>query len=491
MQLWMYAGSQHLYGPGPLKEVAEHGAEIARGLDAAPAIPYTVVFKSVLTTAEEITKAVGAVNDSEECVGIILWMHTFSPAKMWIAGLSRLQRPILHFHTQYNRDIPWASIDMDFMNLNQTAHGGREFGYMMTRMNIPRKVVVGHWKNESAHQRIGAWARAAGAHASMQGAKVARFGDNMRNVAVTDGDKVGAEMTFGYSVNGYGIGDLVEYFDAVRDTDIDRLVTQYLEEYRPMSSLTVGGEKHQSLRYAARQELGLKAFLEDGDFVAFTDTFEDLHGVEQLPGIASQRLMAAGYGFGPEGDWKHAALVRAMKVMSQGLSGGTSLMEDYTYHFEPGRERVMGAHMLEICPSIASGTPSMEIHPLGIGGKADPIRLVFDAQSGPAVNASMVDLGGRFRLLVNEVESVAPDEPLPNLPVARAMWIPAPNLEVAAAAWIYAGGAHHTGFSLAVTTEMLEDYATMAGVELTVIDKETSLRRFREELALSELYWSR
>ncbi len=489
MELWMYAGSQHLYGPGPLEEVRKHAAEIARGLDGAETIPHTIVFKSVLTTPEEISAAVQEINGSDRCIGVVLWMHTFSPAKMWITGLSRLQRPILHLHTQYNRDIPWGSIDMDFMNLNQTAHGGREFGFMMTRMGIDRKVVVGHWKSESVHARIAAWARAAAAHASMQGAKVARFGDNMRNVAVTEGDKVSAEMTFGYSVNGYGIGDLVAYFNAVSDADIDSLVQQYEQEYAVAEELRHGGDRHEALRYAARQELGLRAFLTDGDFVAFTDTFENLHGVEQLPGLAVQRLMADGYGFGGEGDWKTAALLRAMKVMAEGLPGGTSFMEDYTYHFEPGRERVLGSHMLEICPSIAAGKPKVEIHPLGIGGKSDPVRLVFDSTPGPALNASVIDVGGRYRLLVNEVEAVEPDAPLPKLPVARTVWVPKPNLEVAAAAWIYAGGAHHTGYSRQLTTEMLEDYATIAGIELTVIDAATELRSFRRELALSDMYW--
>jgi len=489
MELWMYAGSQHLYGPGPLEEVRKHAAEIARDLDRAATIPPTIVFKSVLTTAEEISAAVQEINSSDDCIGVVLWMHTFSPAKMWITGLSRIQRPILHLHTQYNRDIPWDSIDMDFMNLNQTAHGGREFGFMMTRMGIDRKVVVGHWKSENVHARIGAWARAAAAHASLQGAKVARFGDNMRNVAVTEGDKVSAEMTFGYSINGYGIGDLVAYFDAVSDADIDALVETYENQYAVASELRRGADRHNALRYAARQELGLRAFLTEGDFVAFTDTFENLHGVEQLPGLAVQRLMADGYGFGAEGDWRTAALLRAMKVMAEGLPGGTSFMEDYTYHFEPGRERVMGSHMLEICPSIAAGTPSVEIHPLGIGGKSDPVRMVFDSTPGPALNASVVDVGGRHRLLVNEVEAVEPDAPLPHLPVARTVWIPKPNLEVAAAAWIYAGGAHHTGYSRQLTTEMLEDYATIAGIELTVIDEATELRPFRRELALSDMYW--
>ncbi|MEX2442805.1 MAG: L-arabinose isomerase [Alkalispirochaeta sp.] len=489
MEIWMYAGSQKLYGPEPLKQVNKHAKEIAAGLDEAQAIPHPVVFKSVLTTTEEINTAVQEANGSSECVGVILWMHTFSPAKMWITGLSRLQRPILHLHTQYNRDIPWSFIDMDFMNLNQTAHGGREFGFMMTRMGIDRKVVVGHWKSDSVHARIAAWARAAAAHASMQGAKVARFGDNMRNVAVTEGDKVSAEMTFGYSVGGYGIGDLVEYFNAVADADIDTLVQQYEKDYAVAPELRRGGDRHEALRYAARQELGLRAFLTDGDFVAFTDTFENLHGVEQLPGLAVQRLMADGYGFGAEGDWKTAALLRAMKVMAEGLPGGTSFMEDYTYHFEPGRERVLGSHMLEICPSIAAGKPSVEIHPLGIGGKSDPVRLVFDSTTGPALNASVIDVGGRYRLLVNEVDAVEPDAPLPSLPVARTVWIPKPNLEVAAAAWIYAGGAHHTGYSRQLTTEMLEDYATIAGIELTVIDEATELRSFRRELALSDMYW--
>ncbi len=490
MELWMYAGSQHLYGPGPLKEVASHANEIAVSLDAADAIPYKVVFKSLLTTAEEISRAAREINSSDQCIGVILWMHTFSPAKMWIAGLARLQRPILHFHTQYNRDIPWDSIDMDFMNLNQTAHGGREFGYMMTRMNAPRKVVVGHWQNPEALERISAWSRAAAAHHAMQGAQIARFGDNMRNVAVTDGDKVGAEMTFGYGVNGYGVGDLIEYFDAVSDAEIDKLVAEYMDLYVVDDSLRSGGDKHDALRYAARQEIGLRAFLKQGGFVGFTDTFENLHGMQQLPGLAVQRLMADGFGFGAEGDWKHAALLYAAKVMASGLSGGTSFMEDYTYHFEPGRERVLGSHMLEICPTIADGKPSVEIHPLGIGGKSDPVRLVFDSAIGSAINASVVDLGGRFRLLVNQVEAVKPDAPLPKLPVARTVWIPQPDLAIGAAAWIYAGGAHHTVFSLAITPEMMEDYATIAGVELVVIDEETEIRRFRRDLALSDMYWS-
>lgn len=490
MQLWMYVGSQHLYGPGPLQQVAAHARTVARALDQAPPIDQAVVFKGVLTTAQEVSQAAGEANADRACAGVVVWMHTFSPAKMWIHGLADLKRPVLHLHTQFNRDIPWDSIDMDFMNLNQTAHGGREFGFLMTRMGHERKVVVGHWSNRSVHERIAAWGRAAQAHAALAGARIARIGDNMRSVAVTEGDKVAAEATFGYSVDGYGVGDVTAYIDAVADAAIDRQVAAYADRYHVAPILRPGATHHQALRYAARQELGLHAFLDDGGFAGFTDTFENLYGLDQLPGLAAQRLMADGYGFGAEGDWKTAALVFAMKRMATGLRGGTSFMEDYTYHFEPGRERVLGAHMLEICPTIAADTPSLEIHPLGIGGKSDPVRLVFDAESGPAVNASVVDLGNRFRLVVNEVETVDADRAPTHLPVARAVWTPRPNLEVAAAAWIYAGGGHHTGYSRAVTTEMLEDYATIAGIELVVIDADTKIRDMRRQLLVSDLAWS-
>ena len=482
LEVWFYAGSQHLYGPGPLQAVAQHASRIAAALDGSAEIPVTVRGKGVLTSAEEISRAVAAANDEERCIGVVLWMHTFSPAKMWIAGLRRLAKPLLHFHTQYGRDIPWRTIDMDFMNLHQTAHGGREFGFLATRMGIRRKVVTGHWESSTPRERIGAWTRGAAAWADLQGARIARFGDNMRDVAVTEGDKVAAEIAFGYSVNGYGMGDVVARIEEVTDDEVDRLVAEYADRYTVAPALMPGGDRHGALRYAARQEAALRAFLEDGRFVAFTDTFENLHGLDQLPGLAVQRLMAEGYGFGAEGDWKTAALLRAMKVMGAGLPGGTSFMEDYTYHFEPGRERVLGAHMLEICPSIASQTPRVEIHPLGIGGKADPVRLVFDSPPGEAINASIIDLGDRFRLIVNEVDAVEPNEPLPNLPVARTVWIPRPDLETAATAWIYAGGAHHTGFSRAVTTEMMEDYADIAGVEMVLIDEDTRIGAFRREL---------
>jgi L-arabinose isomerase len=401
---------------------------------------------------------------------------------MWIGGLSRLKKPLCHLHTQFNRDIPWSAMDMDFMNLNQSAHGDREFGYLCARLRISRKVVVGFWQEPAVQERMAVWLRAAAAWHDSQSMKIARIGDNMREVAVTEGDKVEAQLRLGYAVNGYGLGDLTRHVEAVCEEKIDLLCEEYADRYALMASLATGGEKHQSLREAARIELGLRSFLEEGGFHGFTDTFESLHGLAQLPGIASQRLMADGYGFGAEGDWKHAALVRSMKVMAHGLPGGTSFMEDYTYHFEPGVQAVLGSHMLEICPSLAAGRPSCEVHPLGIGGKGDPVRLVFDAAAGPAVNASVVDMGNRFRMVVNVVDVVEPREALPRLPVARALWQPRPALDTAAAAWIYAGGAHHTGFSLALTPEYLEDFAGMAGIEFLLIDERTDLRQLRNEL---------
>ncbi len=417
-------------------------------------------------------------------------MHTFSPAKMWIEGLAVLRKPLAHLHTQFHRDIPWSSIDMDFMNLHQSAHGGREFGHICTRMGKARKVVVGHWQDPEVLERLGVWARTASALNDAQGAKIARFGDNMREVAVTEGDKVAAQMQFGYSVNGYGMGDLAEFVAAATSSGIDALLAEYEEDYEVAEDLRAGGTQRDSLREAARIEIGLRGFLQEGGFVAFTDTFENLHGLRQLPGVAVQRLMADGYGFGAEGDWKTAALVRAMKVMSHGLSGGTSFMEDYTYHFDPDSSKVLGAHMLEICPSIAGpGKPSLEVHPLSIGGKEDPVRLVVGAGPGPAVNVARLDLGHRFRMLVNEIDVVPPDEPLPKLPVARAVWVPRPELKTAAAAWILAGGPHHTSFSQALTSEHLEDFAEMMGLELLVIDASTSLPAFKKELRWNEAYF--
>jgi L-arabinose isomerase len=480
MELWFSTGSQHLYGDETLKTVAIHANEIAGALAKTKSIPLNVVPKPVLTTPDAITNLCREANASSRCVGIIAWMHTFSPSKMWLGGLRLLAKPILHLHTQFNRDLPWDSIDMDFMNLNQSAHGDREFGYMATRLGLNRKVVVGYWQDEEVQARIGAWSRAA-AWADSQCLKIARFGDNMREVAVTEGDKVEAQARFGYSVNGFGVGDLADSVKEVSTAEIDRLVAEYDEQYSMAELLRDAGSRRAVLREAAAIELGLRTFLVNGGFHAFTDTFQDLHGLQQLPGIAVQRLMADGYGFGAEGDWKTAALVRAMKVMSVGLFGGTSFMEDYTYDF--GRPaKVLGAHMLEICPTIAADKPSCEIHPLSIGGKSDPVRLVFTAPTGPAVNASIVQIGDRCRMIVNEVEVVKPDRELPRLPVARAVWVPKPDLATAAAAWIHAGGAHHSGFSQSLTTEHLQDFADIAGVEFLIIDNGTKLRQFRNEL---------
>ncbi|WP_333819505.1 L-arabinose isomerase [Ohtaekwangia sp.] len=489
LEVWFVTGSQHLYGEETLKQVADHSQQIARELDASSAIPVKVIFKPVLKTPEEIYHLCQEVNNAKNCIGIIAWMHTFSPAKMWIGGLKILQKPLLHLHTQFNRDIPWKDIDMDFMNLNQSAHGDREFGFIMSRMRLERKVVVGHWQDKGVQERLNVWLRAASGWNDLQGARFCRFGDNMRQVAVTEGDKVEAEIRFGYSVNGYGIGDLVKVVNAVTDDEITKLASEYEQKYTLQASLRKGGDKHTSLREAARIEIGLRAFLQQGNFKGFTDTFEDLNGLVQLPGIAVQRLMAEGYGFGAEGDWKTAALVRAMKVMGSGLKGGNSFMEDYTYHFDPSNQMVLGAHMLEICESIADGKPSCEVHPLGIGGKADPVRLVFNSAPGAALNASVIDMGNRFRLLVNEVEAVAPLQDLPKLPVARVLWKPYPDMLTGCAAWILAGGAHHTCYSQNLTSEHLQDFAEMAGIEYVLIGKQTNLYQFKNELRWNEIYY--
>lgn len=486
LSLWFVTGSQHLYGEETLDVVDEHASEIAAFLDESDRIPVNVEHKSVLTTPSAVEGVVKDANAAEDCIGLITWMHTFSPARMWIRGLQALDKPFVHLHTQFNEALPWSEIDMDFMNTNQSAHGGREFGFMASRLRMNRKVVVGHWQDEEVLEDLGTWTRAACAYHDLDGARIARFGDNMRDVAVTEGDKVEAQMTFGASVDGYGLGDLVDFVDAVTDEELEELLAEYEQEYELAPELAVGGEKRDSLREAARIELGIRAFLEDGDFVGFTTTFENLTGLEQLPGLAVQRLMADGYGFGPEGDWKSAMLTRAMKVMGHGLDGGTSLMEHYTYDLAPDDEQVLGAHMLEICESIAAEQPRLEVHPLDIGGKDDPVRSVFDAAPGPAVNATVLDMGNRFRMVVNDVEAVEPDEPLPNLPVARAVWKPEPDFKTAIQAWIKAGGAHHTGYSQAVTTEHLRDFADIADIEFLHIDSETDLPSFERELQWNE-----
>ncbi len=483
-EVWFVTGTQHLYGADTLKQVAADSQKIAAAFDKEQAIPVKVVFKPILTTPDSITVLCTEANNSKNCIGLITWMHTFSPAKMWIQGLSILNKPFLHLHTQLNRDIPWDTIDMNFMNLNQSAHGDREFGFIGARMRLNRKVVVGHYQDPDVIQRVSVWVRASLAYSDALEMKVARFGDNMRDVAVTEGNKVSAQIKMGYSVYGYGIGDLVKVVNEVSPAAVKKLLDEYGSEYK----LTKAVATSDTLKEAARIELGMEKFLKNGNFKAFTTTFEDLHGLKQLPGLAVQRLMAKGYGFGAEGDWKTAALVRSMKVMATGLKGGTSFMEDYTYHMDPKGMRVLGAHMLEVCPSIAQGKPTVEIHQLSIGGKADPARLVFKTTTGSAINVSVIDLGNRFRMIVNEVDVVkCPD--MPNLPVASVLWTPKPDLKTGAAAWILAGGAHHTGFSSAINSEYLEDFAGMMGVEYVLIGDNCNLTEFSKELRWNEIYY--
>jgi L-arabinose isomerase len=487
-EVWFLTGSQGLYGEDTLRQVAAQSQQIGAALDAA-GIGARVVWKPVLTDAEAIRRICLEANAADECVGVIAWMHTFSPAKMWISGLDALRTPLLHLHTQANVELPWADIDMDFMNLNQAAHGDREFGYVQSRLGVARTTVAGHVSDPAVTSRIGVWVRAASGFAAMRTMKLARFGDNMRDVAVTEGDKVEAQLRFGVSVNTYGVNDLVEVVDAVADSEIDALVKEYEEIYRVADELRSGGERHDSLRYAARIEAGLRSFLESGGFTAFTTNFEDLGGLRQLPGLAVQRLMSDGYGFGGEGDWKTSVLLRTLKVAAGNQPGGTSFMEDYTYNLVPGEERILGAHMLEVCPSIAAATPSCEIHPLGIGGREDPVRLVFDATPGPGVVVGMADLGDRFRLVANEVDLVPPDQPLPKLPVARAVWKPRPDLRTSAESWLTAGAPHHTVLSTAIGTEELADLAEMVRTELLVIDAGTTTRQLAKEIRWNQAYY--
>jgi L-arabinose isomerase len=488
-ECWFLTGSQGLYGEDTLRQVAEQSAQVAKAIDGAPELPVRIVWKPVLTDAAAIRRACLDASGDDDCVGVIAWMHTFSPAKMWISGLEALQKPLLHLHTQANAALPWAEIDMDFMNLNQAAHGDREFGYVQTRLGVARKTVAGHVSDPAVAGRIGSWARAATALADLRGLKLVRFGDNMRDVAVTDGDKVEAERRFGVAVKSYGVNDLVAVVDEVADGQIDALAGEYADQYDLVPELRADGERHESLRYAARIEVALRQFLDGGGFGAFTTNFEDLGGLRQLPGIAVQRLMADGYGFGAEGDWKTAILVRAAKVMAAGLPGGTSFMEDYTYHLVPGEEKILGAHMLEVCPTVAAGRPSGEIHPLSIGGREDPVRLVFNAAPGPAVVLGMADLGDRFRLVANEVDVIPPDEPLPRLPVARAVWRPRPDFHTSVESWLTAGGPHHTVLSSAIGAEELTDFAEMARTELVLIDGATSRRRLADEIRWNQAYY--
>jgi L-arabinose isomerase len=487
-QVWFLTGSQGLYGQETLDQVAEQSQQIQRILGAGE-IHAEIVGRPVLTGKDAIRTVMLEANADPACIGVIAWMHTFSPAKMWITGLDALRKPLLHLHTQLNETLPWASIDMDFMNLNQAAHGDREFGYIQTRLSVARKTIAGHASDPRVVARIDDWVRAARGLQHLRGLRLARFGDNMRDVAVTEGDKVEAELRFGVSVNTYGVNDLVALVDAAPDSAVDTLVAEYADAYELAPELRKDGERHESLRYAARIEAGLRQFLTDGGFGAFTTNFEDLGGLRQLPGLAVQRLMADGYGFGGEGDWKTSLLLRGLKVAAGNSRGGTSFMEDYTYHLTPGEERILGAHMLEVCPSIAVDTPSCEIHPLGIGGREDPVRLVFDATPGPAVVVGMADLGDRFRLVANEIEVVPPDEPLPKLPVARAVWKPAPSLSTSAESWLMAGGPHHTVLTEGVSVESLRDFAEMVRTELLVIDERTTTRDFSDRLRWNQAYY--
>ncbi|MCX4761744.1 L-arabinose isomerase [Streptomyces sp. NBC_01275] len=487
-EIWFLTGSQGLYGDDILHQVAEQSRSISEILGGPGKIPVKIVWKPVLTDADSIRRLCREASSSDACVGVVVWMHTFSPAKMWIAGLSALDRPLLHLHTQYNLSLPWPSIDMDFMNLNQAAHGDREFAHVEARLGIDRKIVAGHATDPRVVRRVAAWARAAvGRHASRT-LRLARFGDNMRDVAVTEGDKVEAQIRFGYSVNTYAVNDLVAVVDEVEDKEAARLAAEYVESYNVVPALRPGGIRHDSLLYAARQEIGLRTFLTEGGFTAFTTNFEDLGGLRQLPGLAVQRLMADGYGFGGEGDWKTSALLRTMKVMGAGLPGGTSFMEDYTYHLGPDSPRVLGAHMLEVCPTLAADRPACEIHPLSIGGREDPVRLVFNAAPGPALVVGLSDLGDRFRLTANTVDVVPPSEPLHRLPVARAVWKPRPSLAESAESWLLAGAPHHTVLSSAVDTETLTDYAAMTGVELLTIDETTHTGQFSKEIRWNAAY---
>ncbi|BCJ40194.1 L-arabinose isomerase [Actinoplanes ianthinogenes] len=485
-QIWFLTGSQHLYGPETLQQVADQSAEIQRTLAAG--LGAELVTRPVLTDSGAIKRVMLDANADPNVIGVIAWMHTFSPAKMWISGLDALRKPLLHLHTQHNISLPWESIDMDFMNLNQAAHGDREFGFIQARLGVPRKTVAGHVSDPTVVSRINGWAQAAAGLQRMRTLRLARFGDNMRDVAVTEGDKVEAELRFGVSVNTYGVNDLVEVVDAADEKTVDDLVAEYAELYDLAPELAEGGERHESLRYGARIEAGLRQFLTEGDFGAFTTNFEDLGGLRQLPGLAVQRLMADGYGFGGEGDWKTSALLATVKAMGAGSDRGTSFMEDYTYHFGPGEPKILGAHMLEVCPTIAASRPRVEIHPLGIGGREDPVRLVFDAAPGDGVVIGLADLGDRFRLVANVVEVVPPDEPLPNLPVARAVWKPAPSLSTSAECWLTAGGPHHTVLTQAVGAEVLRDFATMAQTELLLIEDRTTTDDFADRVRWNQAY---
>ena len=488
-EVWFLTGSQGLYGEDTLRQVADQSKDIAAVLDAAPGIPVTIVWKPVLTDSDAIRRTMLEANADDRVIGVTAWMHTFSPAKMWIAGLDALTKPLLHLHTQANVELPWAEIDFDFMNLNQAAHGDREFGYIQSRLGVARTTVVGHATDPVVQQQVSDWQRASAGWAAAHRLKLARFGDNMRFVAVTEGDKTEAELRFGVQVNTWGVNELAERVAAASDAAIDALVAEYEELYDVVPELRRGGARHGSLRDGAAIELGLRSFLEEGGFGAFTTSFEDLGALKQLPGLAVQRLMAEGYGFGAEGDWKTAVLVRVANVMGAGLPGGASLMEDYTYDLKPGQETILGAHMLEVSPSLTTAKPTLEIHPLGIGGREDPVRLVFDTDPGEAVVVAMSDMRDRFRLTANVVDVVPEHPPLPKLPVGRAVWAPRPDLRTSATAWLTAGAAHHTVMSTAIGIDVWRIFADIARTELLVIDESTTVRGFAAEVRWNQAYY--
>ncbi len=488
-EIWFVTGSQHLYGKETLKQVDVDSTKIVNGFNSSGKFPVKIVFKPVVKTPDEILKICIEASSEKKCIGLITWMHTFSPAKMWIAGLKALTKPYMHLHTQFNENLPWSEIDMDYMNLHQSAHGGREYGFINARMRKNPKVVVGHWQNEEVQNKVAMWCRSAIGWADSQGLKVARFGDNMREVAVTEGDKVEAQIKFGWQISAFGVGDLVAYVNKVTDAEVDELYEEYEASYIVADNCKPGAEFYENVRVQARYEIAMKRFLAEGGFKAFTTNFENLTGLSQLPGLASQRLMAAGYGFGAEGDWKQAALLRIIKTISAGMKGGSSFMEDYTYHLTPGNEAVLGAHMLEICPSIASKKPRLEVHPLGIGGKDAPARLVFESATGNAMNVTMIDLGNRFRIIVNTLDVIEPLNEMPKLPVASAFWKTHPNLADGAAAWIYAGGTHHSAYTMALTPEYIEMFAEYADVEFVLIDQTTTIQEFKKELRWNDIYY--
>ncbi|MBD3689833.1 L-arabinose isomerase [Nanchangia anserum] len=488
-EIWFLTGSQDLYGPEALACVEEQSRALVAILNDSAQLPLKVVWKPVCKERDGIRRIVLDANADNACVGVMMWMHTFSPAKNWVLGLKALDVPLMHLHTQASPHLPWSSIDMDYMNLNQSAHGDREFGYILTRMGIRRKTVVGHVSYEHTRREIATWMRAAVGWAELHETRVARIGDNMRNVAVTEGDKTEAEIALGVAVNTWPVNEAVDAVASVGDADVETLIEEYVATYRVAGDLMPGAARHNSLREAARQEIGLRRFLADRNASAFTDTFEDLGGLKQLPGLAVQRLMAEGYGFGAEGDWKTAVLVRLAKVMGYGLPGGASLMEDYCYEMAPGSERILGAHMLEICPSLTGSTPSLEIHPLDIGGREDPVRLVFDTDPGEAVVVALSDMRDRFRLTANVVDVVGPSEPLDNLPVASAVWVPRPDFSTSVRCWLAAGGAHHTVMTTQCGLDVWRDFATVAEMELAAIDSDTSVTAFEDRLAWNNVYW--